>query len=179
MSSDEYDKGPIIGQAKTAVNYPIKIKDAITQISPLYAELTCEIVGTIAKGEALKTMIQNDEEATYSLWRDEEDLKIDWSQSASDIQLFIDSVGEPYRGAKTSFDDQVIRISDTTEIPDVEVVNRDCGKIIFYSDDRPVVVCGQGLLRIDDAHYDHSGDSIFPLKKFTFRSWICWQILKQ
>ena len=46
-----------------------------------------------------------------------------------------------------------VRIDSTTEVPDVAIPDRTrhLGKIIFRSEQKPVVVCGEGLLRIDAA----------------------------
>jgi methionyl-tRNA formyltransferase len=45
---------------------------------------------------------QADDFATYSIWRDEADYEIDWSSDAQAIQRFINAVGYPYAGARTT-----------------------------------------------------------------------------
>ena len=166
LSSTEYDKGDIIFQAKTAIEYPIKIQEAISMVSNLYSEVTVKVVGLLASGKSLPTVSQNEAEATYSLWRNEGDYAIDWNQKASYIKRFIDAVGEPYKGASTTISGDKIRIYNAVEEQDVQIINRDCGKIIFMRDGHPVVVCGEGLLKITNAIYEDSRTSIFPLKKF-------------
>lgn len=166
LSSTEYDKGDIIFQAKTAIEYPIKIQEAISMVSNLYSEVTVKVVGLLASGKSLPTVSQNEAEATYSLWRNEGDYAIDWNQKASYIKRFIDAVGEPYKGASTTISGDKIRIYNAVEEQDVQIINRDFGKIIFMRDGHPVVVCGEGLLKITNAIYEDSRTSIFPLKKF-------------
>ena len=166
LSTEEYDKGDIIFQTKTAIEYPIKIKDAIAKVSKLYAEVILRVVTLLGKKESLVLVSQNEAEASYSLWRNENDYSIDWNQKSSTIRRFIDAVGEPYKGASTKMLGKKIRIYEVNEEQDVQIINRDCGKVIFMRDGYPVIVCGEGLLKITNAIYEDSGASIFPFKKF-------------
>lgn len=81
-ASEEYDKGEIINQKTTAVSYPIKITDAIDLVTPLYSELVCDILNKLRNHEQLISRPQIEAESTYSLWREEDDYQIDWSESA-------------------------------------------------------------------------------------------------
>jgi len=54
-------------------------------------------------------------------------------------------------------------------LPDVSIHNRTAGKVIFVQKGQPVVVCGEGLLRIEKAHYAQEGHPILPLKGFRKR----------
>jgi len=170
FACDEYDKGPIINQASISVTYPIKVSNAIDMVGKLYSQLLADLLGKIKNNESLSGYQQNESEASYSLWRDTSDYAIDWYRSAAEIVRFIDAVDYPYRGAECKADGRLIRISDAIEIDDVLVHDRKnaIGKVIFMNDGRPVVVCGQGLLKISSA-LDSNGQSIFPLKKIRIR----------
>jgi methionyl-tRNA formyltransferase len=168
-ASDQYDRGPVIMQQSVDIQYPIKIKDAIEIISDLYSSITADIFRAVSNESTLAFIPQDESQATYSLWRDEDDYQIAWSRDSSDIVRFIHAVGYPYLGASTLLEDKKIRIYDAEVYPDVHVVNRDSGKIIFFDNDRPVVVCGTGLIKILDACFDDTGTSIFPLNKFRLR----------
>lgn len=169
VSDTEYDKGGIITQSKTKVNYPIRIKDAIAEVSVLYVDVLKNVIRHAIENESLKTTTQNESEATYSLWRDEEDYNIDWNKSSSEIRNFIFALGFPYKGASAYILNKKIRIHDAIEFNDLVVVNRDVGKVIFMENNFPVVVCGKGLLKITEATYDESGESALPLNKFRIR----------
>ena len=169
VSDTEYDKGGIIAQSKTKVNYPIRIKDAIAEVSVLYIDVLKKVIRYAIENESLKTTTQNESEATYSLWRDEEDYNIDWNKSSSEIRNFIFALGFPYKGASAYILNKKIRIHDAIEFNDLVVVNRDVGKVIFMENNFPIVVCGKGLLKITGATYDLGGESIFPLNKFRIR----------
>ncbi len=168
FASEEYDKGDIIGQKTVAVNYPIKVFDAIDLITPLYSTLVCEILGKIQSRKSLSSFPQNEEDASYSLWRDEDDYRIDWSQSSDDILQFIYSVGFPFKGASSRIDNCIVRIIDAEVFPDVRIENRQYGKVLFTQNRCPVVVCGKGLLKITVA-INEKGESVLPLRKFRTR----------
>lgn len=169
FASEEYDRGDIILQKGINVNYPIKIKDAIEQISLLYVDVVKEIIKRIRSNESIITYSQDEEKSSYSLWRDEEDYFIDWNKSALYIKRFIDAVGYPFQGAKCYINNEIVIINEVTILDDISIENRDIGKVVFIKDKKPVLVCKEGLLRIDSAIFEKSKDSILPLKRFRTR----------
>lgn len=169
FANKDFDKGDIIEQQQTNITYPIKINEAIKKITPLYRSLTASIVQNIKGNRELKSVPQNDLDATYSLWRDEKDYEIQWGLRATEIKRFVDAVGFPYLGASTKFKDRSLRIFNVEVEKDLNIVNRDVGKTLFLKDGYPVVVCGVGLLKITEAIYEDDNTSIFPIKKFRLR----------
>lgn len=168
-ANSEYDTGDIIGQASFEVSYPIKIIDAIDAISNCYVELIISVLNKIKKGIVLPRTRQNEMEATYSLWRDDEDYIIDWSKNANRIKRFVDATGYPYKGSLSRYSNKDIRVTNVQVLSDVNIENRTPGKVIFMKEGKPIVVCGEGLIQILEAHYDLTSESIFPLKKFRIR----------
>lgn len=168
FASDEYDRGDIILQSNIIIDYPIKINEAIKLISKCYEKIVLEIVENMLNGNPIKYIKQNEFDATYSLWRDNDDYQINWNQSSEKIKRFIDAVGFPYNGATSILNGEVVRIFDADIIDDVKIINRDVGKIIFMKGHFPVVVCGEGLLLLKDIK-DKEGKSLLPLKKFRLR----------
>jgi methionyl-tRNA formyltransferase len=162
----EFDRGNIIGVKKTTVGYPLKIQEAIGKISLLYGELLTETINGHISGTLSETA-QDENSATYSLWRDDEDYRIDWSQPADRIARFIDAVGFPYNGATTLCGETRIRIQDATPAGDLLIVNRTPGKLIFAAGNSATVVCGTGLLKINDA-IDDAGRPV-EFKKIRIR----------
>ncbi|MFD2161866.1 formyltransferase family protein [Paradesertivirga mongoliensis] len=169
FASENYDEGPIISQKSIKISYPIKIRDAIQLIASAYQALVLEILQTIADDIPLQSEPQDCSNATYSLWLSDNDYFIDWNWDAQYIERFINAVGFPYGGARTSLLDRTIRIDDAIVLPEVKIENRDVGKIIWFDNERPVIVCGRGLLRIDEAVFIDDNTSILPLKKFRIR----------
>ena len=168
-AADDYDRGPVVDQMTVEVTYPMRIGEAIDLVAPLYGEILVRLWSKLAAGEVLVGTPQQDELATYSLWRDAGDYRIRWHWDAARVRRFIDATGRPFRGASCVVDGRLVRITEAREVEDVTVEHRDVGKVIFVRDGLPVVVCGSGLLRIDDAIDDVTGESILPLARFRTR----------
>lgn len=169
FASNEYDKGDIITQKGISVNYPIKIKDAIDLLLPLYYDLFKEVVTKIISRLPLESNPQDEELASYSLWRDEHDYEINWFESSDYIKRFIDAVGEPYLGASSFLKERKVKILQACEEKDVIIENKTPGKIIFIKNGEPVVVCGKGLLRIEKMIDDDTRKDLIPMTKFKVR----------
>lgn len=165
VGESDYDTGDIYAQKAISVSYPIKIGEAIDRVSDLYEALSSEIV-TGLMNQSISTQPQRHELATYSLWRDEDDYRIDWHASAETIVHFINSVGYPFKGASSLVNGRLFRIHEAVACDDVVIVNRTPGKIIFMQGDRPVVVCGKGLLRVEVMEDEQGG----RIERVNFRS---------
>ena len=168
FATEEYDKGDIIEQKSVKVQYPLRIKDAIELLLPIYATIACDIVKKLQSNLLIESRPQNETEATYSLWRDEKDYRIDWNESAEYIQQFVYSVGYPYSGAYSSCNGQIGRILDCEVKNDVVFVERQVGKVAFMEGGSPIVVCGKGLLKITEM-VSEQGNSLLPFGKFRTR----------
>lgn len=168
LASEEYDRGAIIDQDFFEVEYPLKIARAIELITPLYQNLAIKTANMIIH-KRMKSFPQNEDEATYSLWRDEDDYYIDWTLDSNYIQRFVDALGSPFKGAATMVDGDTLRIRDCIALPDVTIENRIAGKVIFMQGDNPVVVCGKGLIKILSLTKGNSLENILPLSKFRTR----------
>jgi len=168
LAEGEYDCGPIVGRRELSINYPIKVAEVTSRIADLYFDLACEIFESLGSGKSLIGVPQDHTKATYSIWRDEEDYRVNWRRSAEDLRHFINCVGSPYRGASARYENCLIRIHDAEIDKDVELVNRDVGKVIFIRDNQPVIICGIGLLRLTNVT-DENGFNALPFKKFRIR----------
>lgn len=169
FGASEYDRGDIIHQTSVPIRYPITIADAITAVNECYLYSGMAVLKALSSGEPLTAKAQDHSEASYSLWRDDEDYQIDWTQSARRIRRMIDAVGTPYRGAFCRVDGVPARILAAEDVEDVQIENRTAGKVIFVEDGSPVVVCGMGLLRVTACVFDDDGTSLLPLSKFRVR----------
>lgn len=169
LATSEYDKGEILAQSSTKINYPITIQEAISKIIKNYEEIALYILETIDNERQFLAKPQKENEATYSLWRDDEDYLINWNKSANEIKRFIDAVGYPYKGAATTMNNQLVRILQAEVVEDVVIENRVPGKVIFIENSYPIVVCGQGLLKIIKIIDDQNETSLIPLPKFRIR----------
>ena len=167
--SEGYDDGPIILQRKIDIKYPITLKQAFFYLSQMYAEMMTTLLNWIVEGKSLPATKQNDDEATYSIWRDEKDLFIDWSCSADMLKRKIDALGYPYNGARTFLGNTELLIHNAVEMPDKVFENRDYGKIFSIDNGMPCVICGKGVLCLTELSFLNSGVSALPLKKIKQR----------
>lgn len=169
LGAKEYDKGNILIQCEMEVTYPTYINIEISRISLLYANLALDLIKKISKSEFdMKGNPQEEIKASYSLWLDDEDYRINWSENAENILHFINCVGHPYKGASSILKGELIRIFKGSILSDLSIVNRTPGKVIFIEKGFPVIVCGKGLLLVTDVR-NNIGDSILPLKNFRSR----------
>lgn len=155
----EFDSGHIYGQEAINIEYPIKIKDAINKISQLYVSLSIELIYAIINDQ-LTSYPQDEAKVSYSLWRNEDDYIVDWSQDSNRIERFVDAVGFPYKGALTNYNNVAIRLINVSSTPDLRISNRKAGKILKIENNVPFVVCGRGMLKIDKAVTDDNGEEV-------------------
>jgi methionyl-tRNA formyltransferase len=161
--AERYDSGPIIDQAAIAVNYPLTIQDAITEVTPLYERLATEITQRLLAGEDISGHEQDESKATYSIWRDEDDYLIDWTQDARYVARFIDAVGPPYKGACSHVGGRRVRILRAEAVKAESIFEiRHPGKVFSVSDGVPTVVCGEGMIRLLALSDATTGDSLLP-----------------
>jgi methionyl-tRNA formyltransferase len=142
------DTGPIYKSKFKYIQYPIKIKDALKIVSDLYVEIIQDIVN----GDYKITEMENSFFATESfcLWRDSEDYYIDWSQDAEMIERFVNAVGEPYAGARFRYEGGDFIVMEAEAKPELKTINpkNHLGKVLMYEDEHPIVVCGNGCIKL-------------------------------
>lgn len=166
LGAEEYDKGNTLLQKRLDIIYPTNIAREINRISNVYAHLAVELIMKLNNGVINRAGYPQDEkEATYSLWRDEEDYRIDWTDDAINIEHFISCVSQPYRGASAVLNGAIVRIAKARARAGIKIENRSPGKVVFVEGNLPVVVCGRGLLVLAEVRNEH-GESVLPLKYF-------------
>jgi methionyl-tRNA formyltransferase len=154
-ATEGIDDGDIFHQLAFPISYPITLKEAFQKVGQLYSQLACQSVKAYLNNQ-LKLRPQKHENATFCLWRNEDDFHIDWTQSSDEIKRFVDALGFPYAGAKTFLEQKELRIIEVEHYPDVNFALRQPGKIFtFTTASKPVIVCGKGLLEIKSANFEN------------------------
>ena len=145
---DEPDYGKVYYRKKRKISYPITLQQAFDQVIELYLEMTNLILEENKKPEMIDFS-----NSTFSIWRDAEDSRINWSEDSEKIQQKIFSLGFPYAGATTSYDNNLISILGAELIDEVNFVDREnhYGKIWKLEDNCPYILCGKGILKITKA----------------------------
>ena len=169
-ASDGMDEGDIITQKKIPIDYPLKIESAIEIVSQIYGEIAANVVENLVSGEKMVSVSQNMEDATYSIWRDEDDYFINWNDTADNIKRFVDAVGHPYDGAKTkTAAGEVLRIVECSVVENVKSEIRAPGKILMFQNELPVILCGQGNKAIRLEEFGSLDGTSFTFSKFRTR----------
>lgn len=163
------DSGPILLAKKSSITYPIKISTAVNIVSEIYGELITELLQSPLSETLSKAKKQDDSNATYSLWRDDHDYWINWSQDSEVLERFVNAVGEPYLGARTSLQGQEIVVREVSQCEDLKIVNRTPGKVLRIEDGLPVVVCGTGLVKIHRAERIDTLEPVLPFSRLRTR----------
>lgn len=161
LATDEMDAGPVFDWQAVEVEYPIKVAAAISRVAEAAARLTTRVIQWRMAGTQIQwqnsTAIAT---PSYSLWRDEQDYRIDWTTSAGWIKRFIDAVGPPYAGAYSQYGNPntqvfvwpTVRIFDAEVFPNLVIEDREShiGKVFRVENGCPVIVCGEGLLKLTE-----------------------------
>ncbi len=163
LAADDADSGPILWQRSVAIDPTDGLADLVRKVAPLYVEGSLRWL----EGSLREASPQNEELASYSIWRDEEDFWIRWSESAATIERTVRALGPPYLGARTRLANTTVVIEAAQVVPDLVFAVRQPGKIARLDGGKPVVICGTGLLRIEAAHAE--GRSILPISRLRQR----------
>lgn len=171
FGESDYDSGKIIIQSKSCINYPLTIKEAIKIANRNYLYCANFILDTLNNSNELMGIPQDESAASYSIWRDESDYLIDWKKSAKEIRRFVDSTGYPYKCAKTYLNGNIIRIVSAEESVEIKLETRHTGKVIFIHQGKPVIICGEGTLIINEGYIEEKGvmKPLIPLSNFRSR----------
>ncbi len=161
FANNDIDNGDIIIQKSMSIDDNEYINEVIDKSVNLYKEAIEETIIMIRKN-TFSRFIQDKKESTYSLWRDEVDCRIDWNKSNREIYNLIRAVSHPYMGAYTYLDGKKIIINRALKADyDLNFVIRDPGKIWSICNNKPLVVCGKGLLSITNAEYKNKNKVVF------------------
>lgn len=159
-ADEKADCGNIILQKKIEVKQEDYISDVIKKQTYVYADMLMEILTNISNKNVV-SRIQDEKQATYSIWRDLADCKIEWTDSAENIYNLIRAVSHPYMGAFCYYQSKKIVIEKAEVIEDKNFAVRQCGKIWAIINNMPEVICGNGMLRIIEARHEDGSIVVF------------------
>lgn len=162
------DDGDILLQKQLTLGKNVYMAEAIERMSDLYGDAAIELCDRMCGG-SLRPKPQEHELATYSIWRGLEDCRIEWTKTAEEIHDLIRAVSKPYPGAYSSLDGQCVKIWRAEIIKDdIRFEICDPGKIWSLEEGMPLVVCGQGLLKLTHVQTE-TGEDLLPVKKLRQR----------
>jgi len=157
----ECDQGPIYGQARVQVKYPMRIRDAYALLADAYASLAIDLIRKRSVGKIQKPRPQTSKNVSYSIWRNPADYRIDWNRPAVEIERLINAVGWPYMGAKSPLNGKLLTILSGVAIKDLAFEIRHPGKLWRVQTNQADVICGKGMLRITEAKTEDGAPYVF------------------
>ena len=160
FAAEKIDEGDIILQKEIPVSNEDYISDVIAKEAKMCGDMVIEII-EMAKNNSINCIKQEDSAATYSIWRDVEDCKINWNKTATEIRNMIRAVSSPYPGAYFFYCKRKVIIKSAEVIDDMSFAIRQPGKMWKIQNNCPLVICGKGMLKILDAEYDDGSKVIF------------------
>lgn len=149
VPTDRVDAGPVLAQHAVEVSHPMRIAAALEALRPCYLACALDVIARAGTG-ALDGDAQVEEDATYSVWRDDEDYDLDLTLDAERIVRTVLALGSPYPGARVRLDGAEVRVMDAVTVDDVPFVHRQPGKVWRLAADGVDVVCGRGMVRLRD-----------------------------
>jgi methionyl-tRNA formyltransferase len=156
----EVDGGDIYWQKSVPITPTDTIGSLVDKVCPLYREGA----RLYFEGRLPAPVPQDHSQATFSIWRDELDYRIDWTNDAQWIERTIRALGRPYLGAQSRLAGAEVVVQSADVVADREFAIRQPGKIWRIDEAGcPTVVCGRGLLKVTSLT-DRQGRSVLPVK---------------
>lgn len=159
-ATNEVDQGDIILQKKYEISDTEYMEDIIERQCEIYSEMLKRII-LLCENNQLTSSSQDESKATYSVWRDLNDCAINWNLDSKAIIRLIRAVSFPYMGAYSFIGDKKIYIDRAEEVEDLVFEIRYPGKIWKITADGPIIICGNGMLKIKEARYDDGTKVVF------------------
>lgn len=168
LAAADVDAGDVVYQARVPVGPQDTSATLVRRIAPHFVEGVTRGLRGLLDGN-LATTPQDQDAATYSVWRDPEDLWIDWRESADRIERTVRALGPPYQGARTRLNEEVVIVHEAAVVDDLAFELRQPGKVWRLTPSgAPVVICGKGMLALTRAT-DTDGVSVLPLRRLRSR----------
>ncbi len=143
------DDGAIVGQEKFAILSNDTALDVHEKAAKAAAKLLNAVLPKLAKGK-IKTVKQNEKDASYFGGRKPADGVIDWTKSADEIRNLVRGVTRPYPGAFAYLGDKKYTFWAVSEVKASSKAKP--GTILKTT---PLTIaCGKGAIKIDFAQID-------------------------
>lgn len=160
LAADKVDEGDIILQKEIPVGENDYISDVIAKEARICGDMVVEILQKAAD-DSITPMKQDHSAATYSIWRNVEDCKIDWNKTSVEIRNMIRAVSSPYPGAYFFYQKRKVIVKSAEIMGEMNFAVRQPGKIWQIANNCPMVICGRGMLKIIDAEYEDGSKVMF------------------
>lgn len=141
------DSGPIIDQLKTPISKTDMAAAVDKRIIALYKKIIKKNLNAFQTGQ-IKSIPQEENQATYTCKRTPEDGLIDWNASAQKIHNLVRGLSHPFPGAYTFLNGKKIFIWETVLPEQLHFIGNIPGRIIWKTHGIIEVLTGDGILGI-------------------------------
>lgn len=147
------DSGPIIDQLSTEIHIKDTAKTIDENIIKLYEKIIIKNLPDFESGK-IKSLAQDESQASYTCKRTPEDGEINWQHSALQIYNLIRGLTHPFPGAYTTLKGKRILVWGA-ELPEkIETyVGNIPGRVLGKRDGMIEVLTGKGVLRLSQLQY--------------------------
>jgi methionyl-tRNA formyltransferase len=161
------DSGPILGQEFVPITPETTVKDLVEATREVGAHIILDILESYRRGNPVPATPQNEAEALRCYPRIPEYGRVDWTQSAAQIDRHIRSLGDPYPPAFTYQNLQRIELLEARPETHDRPFLAEPGHIIHTEPDGEIeVATGDGVLVLEKIRLEGS-DPIPPGAEFT------------
>ena len=157
----EMDAGNIISQREIAINDEDDTGNLLEKLSLVGRDLLMDTLPAIFAGEN-ESIVQNEDEVTFSPMISKEQEKIDWTLTAREVFNHIRAL-RPAPGAYTILEDQRFKIWAAEVVEDN--TSAEPGTIIFADTKEMYVACGEGSV-LSLIEVQPSGKKRMPVANF-------------
>lgn len=148
----DLDAGPMLWQDTLRIETTDHAFDLYRKIQDLATQALPEILDDLASGDPPR-IPQDDDEATYWPQRGFDDGEIDWTDTAEDAYNLVRALAEPYPGAHTWLEDEIVKVwaAEPPKTPtEPERDPEEPGMILDRTDENLVIQTGRGRLSVVD-----------------------------
>lgn len=158
------DSGDIIIQYPYTINKSDYAMDVYNKVCNAMKTALIEAIPKIYSNQ-VNFIKQNHDEATYLLTRRPEDGKIDWNQSAKDIETLVRATSKPYPGAFTIYKESKVKIWKARYVENNRYIGFP-GQIAWIENGEIAVVTKDGLLIIEEYEIENVHSKLLVGHKF-------------
>lgn len=147
------DTGPVLNSRSTRIRPAETAGELTARLADLGAPLLRDAVHGLVDG-TLEPVPQDHARATFAPKIAPDDARIDWQRTAERLDRQVRAFN-PVPGAHTTFDGARLKVHRATPLPTGVAAPRSGGQaapglVVELDGGRPVVACGEGLLRLDE-----------------------------
>ena len=159
---DGVDDGPLYAQERIAIGSETYVSELIDETRRAADRIIQRCLPGILSGRVCARPQEG--APSYCLQRTPEDGRVDWSNSAEEINRLVRAVSRPYPGGLARLNCQEIAIHRTEVTTDIELRGTPGQIAILPGCTWPIIACGRGCIAILEAEFEDGRDALPVLR---------------